>query len=384
MLYRQFIFCYNTFYNGVKRLLLPREGTPGCKQLPAAGKVMKHIKILTAAALVIALLLSLCGCTGTGMESTTFAMGSVLNIRIYADEEEAQRLSDLIKDRASFVDSCLSATDENSEISRLNKNGSAKVNAYTLETMESILKVSKTLGGAVDPTIGAVSSLWGFAGDSPELPSDDEIKTALGKVGLDGLYIDKENSTVYIGEGQQIDAGAFGKGAALDEASYSLMTGNAPAVVTFGGSVLLFGKSPKGKWTVGIRDPFGTENDYFATLALDIEEGAAGFISTSGSYEKTFTENGKTYHHILSPETGYPVETDLVSVTVFAHGGMVSDALSTACFIGGLNEKTLEQLGYFSAEAVFVFKDGKYYVTDGLNDAFRLSSKDFTEYKYEG
>ena len=76
-----------------------------------------------------------------------------------------------------------------------------------------------------------------------------------------------------------------------------------------------------------------------------------------------------TYHHILSPETGYPVETDLVSVTVYAPGGLNSDALSTACFINGLNPQTLQWLQNFSAEAVFVNKDKEYYVTDGLSDA---------------
>ena len=108
-----------------------------------------------------------------------------------------------------------------------------------------------------------------------------------------------------------------------------------------------------------------------------------GFISTSGSYEKYFVEDGVTYHHILSPTTGYPVETDLVSVTVYAPGGLNSDALSTACFANGLNKQTLQWLKNFSAEAVFVFQDHSYYVTQGLRDAFTLTDKGFTPYDYE-
>ena len=138
--------------------------------------------------------------------------------------------------------------------------------------------------------------------------------------------------------------------------------------------MLLYGQKPGGAWSVGVRDPHGAQDVYFATLTL--ENGAADgaiFISTSGSYEKTFTENGKTYHHILDPATGMPVQTDLVAVTAVSQSGTVSDALSTALFVNGLNGTSLGWVRTYLTGAVFVFADGRVYVTEGLRDAFTLT-----------
>ena len=161
---------------------------------------------------------------------------------------------------------------------------------------------------------------------------------------------------------------------ALDAAAAVLKGKKTSAVVSFGGSVLLFGQKPDGgPWTVGVRDPNGDEASYFATLSFALKADEAVFISTSGSYEKTFTENGKTYHHILDPKTGYPVENDLVSVTAVAEDGFLSDALSTALFVIGPGDEANALCKKYLTGAVFVHKDGTVSVTDGLADAFALT-----------
>ncbi|MBQ6067743.1 MAG: FAD:protein FMN transferase [Clostridia bacterium] len=350
---------------------------------------MKKQTLRRAAALCCAALLLAGACSGCGRsftERTAFAMGSVLTARIYAPEEQAEKLFGRITDGVNGVDRRISATNPDSPVYAANHTGSSNADAYTLNKLGDIVMVCNILNGTVDPTVGALTELWGFSSDTPRKPTDGEIQAALETVGLEKLLLDDVNGSIILSEGQKLDPGAFGKGIALDEAYLALHTATYSAVVTFGGSVLLFGAPKSGKsWTVGIRDPFKGENDSFATLSLTPDDdNYVGYLSTSGSYEKNFTENGVTYHHILSPETGYPVETDLVSVTVCAGGGLSSDALSTACFINGLNETTLRWLKSFGAEAVFVNKDKQYYITDGLKDCFTLNDDSFSPMDHEG
>lgn len=349
---------------------------------------MKKQTIRRAVALICAVLLlagALSGC-GRSTERTAFAMGSVLTARIYAPEEQAEELFGRITECVNAVDLRLSATNPASEVYAANHTGTSNASADTLNTLGDIVMLCNLLNGTVDLTVGALTELWGFSTETPHKPADDEIQTALATVGIEKLLLDDTNGSIVLAEGQKLDAGAFGKGAALDGAYNVLHTASFSAVVTFGGSVLLFGAPKNGKsWTVGVRDPFKGENDYFATLSFTPDnDDYAGFLSTSGSYEKSFTENGVTYHHILSAKTGYPVETDLVSVTVYAPGGLNSDALSTACFINGLNEQTLQWLKNFGAEAVFVDQEKQYYVTDGLKDQFTLNDDSFTPMDHEG
>ena len=104
---------------------------------------------------------------------------------------------------------------------------------------------------------------------------------------------------------------------------------------------------------------------------------SGGFLSTSGSYEKQFTENGVTYHHILDPDTGYPAESGLLSVTVWSSSGALSDALSTACFVLGM-EDSLPVLEQFDSGAVFITQDHQIYVTENLESAFSLTAEGYS------
>ncbi len=349
-------------------------------------KQKRFFRIVALLCAALTLCGALTGCAGSCEERTSFAMGSVLTARLYAPKEQADVLFERITEKVSSADGCLSANDPASEIAAVNAKGSANASAFTRKALGDMVMVCNILNRSVDVTVGALTQLWGFSTDAPRKPSPEEIESALATVGIEKILIDDTNEMIVLGEGQQLDPGAFGKGIALDEVLSALRTAPYSAVVTLGGSVLLFGKPVRGNsWTVGVRDPFKEENDYFAMLSFVPEEGDFnGFISTSGSYEKNFTEDGVLYHHILSAATGYPVETDLVSVTVYAPGGLTSDALSTACFVNGLNETTLQWLQNFGAEAVFVYQNKEYYVTDGLKDAFTLKDDSFTLKAYEG
>ena len=350
---------------------------------------MKRNRLTRAAALLCAALTlcgALTGCAASYEERTSFAMGSVLTARLYAPKEDADLLFDRLTEKVGAADKCLSVNSPSSDLAAVNAKGSANASAFTRKALGDMVMLCNMLNGTVDVTIGAVTELWGFSTDHPRKPEDADISAALETVGIPKLLIDDDNEMIVLGEGQKLDPGAFGKGIALDEACDALQSKPYSAVVTLGGAVLLFGEPKSGKsWTVAVRDPFGGEDDHFAELSLVPDRpDYTRFVSTSGSYEKRFTEKGIVYHHILSPQTGYPVETDLVSVTVCASSGINSDALSTACFINGLNDETLRWLNNFRAEAVFVYQNKEYYVTDGLKDAFTLTDDSFTAKEYEG
>lgn len=106
---------------------------------------------------------------------------------------------------------------------------------------------------------------------------------------------------------------------------------------------------------------------------LDIH---SGFVSTSGLYEKYFEQDGKLYHHILDPGTGYPVDNDLVSVTVVCDSGALSDMLSTACFVLGW-EGSQELLTHYNAGAVFIYKNKDVAVTENLKDRLTITAGDY-------
>lgn len=344
------------------------------------------MKITVSLCLVTAIVLSFSSCKEKFTEKTSFAMESVLTMKIMTDDEEkSNELFTLINDAVIETDNTLSSTKEDSMVFQLNKSGSTEPSPLLMNIISDAVTVCSTLGGKVDITLGRVTDLWGFSADSPSLPSDEDISTALESADPDNIKIDKENNKITLKQGTWLDLGAIGKGAACDRIFDKVKSSTTPLIVTLGGTVFAYGEGPSdGKWTIGIRDPFKDANSIFATAELrPTAPKNAVFVSTSGSYEKTFTENGKVYHHILDPKTGYPAESEVISVTVSSCSGLNSDALSTYCFINGLNATTLETLEIYDAQAIFVFADKTYYVTEELGSCLSVTDDSFTLREYD-
>ena len=141
------------------------------------------------------------------------------------------------------------------------------------------------------------------------------------------------------------------------------------AVVSIGGSILLYGE---GGFSVGIASPKKGSADYIATIKT-----GSGFVSTSGTYERCFDYKGVRYHHILDPVTGYPVQNGLASVTIVSDSGVLSDALSTACFVLGIEEgkKLAEQYG---CQAINVTDDKHIYTTDEIKPQINITDTAYT------
>lgn len=213
--------------------------------------------------------------------------------------------------------------------------------------------------GSFDPTIGSVSRLWGFW-DGAEPPPRDSIEQALAAVGL-ARYLLGER-----GRGVVFDLGGIAKGYAVDLAAQKLRgLGFRSAIINAGGDLSLVGKRPDGRpWRIAIRHPRqrGTFIGY-----LDLEDVS---VATSGDYEKYFIFDGRRYHHILDPRTGWPGHAS-ASVTVVASGTCLSDALATGLFVMGPEMGLGAVEGWDGVEAVFVHADGdSLEVSRGLAGSF--------------
>lgn len=343
---------------------------------------MKSAKISAFLTICIAfscLMFTSCSKAVKTLTVSDFAMGSAVTIKLYGYNDDLSQLQ--IKETIHTIDNNISKNIADSFISKINSSAEDNIGAEVDFDTYSYIKQSTDIyslsGGKAAITSGALTELWGFDTDSFRLPSDKEIETALEFCDDSKIIFDNFKKTIALPKGCKLNLGSVGKGIACDavidycKALPDKITG---AVVSVGGSVATFGKPISGeKWSVGLRNPFGGANDYFAVLSLD-----DAFVSTSGDYEKKFTaDNGETYFHILDLTTGYPIKSDLTSVTVIAKTGLESDALSTLCFILG-KEDSLDVLKEYNAEAIFVYKNKTVYATDGIKSNFNITADGFT------
>lgn len=301
-------------------------------------------------------------------EKTSVAMGTVVTVNLFGFGAKND-LDKIETEINGLENSVLSWRKEGSDVYRINKGSGTQVSVSpdTVKIIGQCIDISDDCGGVFDITIGNVTKLWDFGGDNQRLPSDDEIKTALGSVGYKNVSI--SGNAVQIKKGQSLDLGAVGKGFVCDKIKELLDKGRTKsAVVSVGGSLLIYGNRT---FSVGIINP---DNDKQSMGTLKLKDTC---VSTSGNYEKYFEQNGKRYHHILNATTGYPATSEFKSVTVVCESGLISDALSTVCYIAGYR-KSVEILKKFDAEAVFIFNNNAVRVTDGLSGKFTVTDDSYT------
>ena len=261
-----------------------------------------------------------------------FAMNTVISYCLYG--ENAQEALAQCRVLVGEMEHTLSATWAGSDLLRI-RDAAGKEPVQVSEETVALLTLADSLreetGGRFDVTIGPLVQLWDITGTEPKVPDAYAIEQALRLVGAVPV-IDEAAQTVYLPEeGQQIDLGGIAKGyvcSKLREICDTHQVTN--GYISLGGNMMVLGEMDD---LFGIRDPNGGENAYFAKLSL-----AGKTMATAGGYERYFEENGKVYHHILDPRTGYPAETDLLSVSVISEDGALADALSTALFMMGREE----------------------------------------------
>lgn len=307
--------------------------------------------------------------------NTDFAMDTVVSETLYTTGED---LNTTIGDKLREIETgLLSWTDEDSQIAKLNAaSGEAvEVSDELAGYLEKIFQLAQDSDGAFDPTIGKIIRLWDIAGENPHVPEQSELDELLKDVGYGKVSLDGDKVTLE--KGATLDLGAAGKGIGCDVISDFLKTQTdvSGMILNLGGSsVMAYGEKTDGSdWKVALTDPRDPEGDYLGAITLNEGE----FLSTSGDYEKYFIEDGKRYHHILDPKTGYPVWNGLDSVTVICDSGLFADGLSTACFVLGMDD-ALKLLEKYNADAVFVDEDKNIYLTSGMKERFELMKNTYT------
>ncbi len=308
---------------------------------------MKYFK-LGAGLLVLLLIFSGAFFTPKPYTETEFSMDTVMTVTAYG--KNAKSAVRQVFDRIRELDEKLDPRNPESQVARINHatgGTPVSVDEDVFYIIESARHFSETSDGAFDITLYPVSTLWGFGTESAALPKEEALKATLAETGSHKLSLDGAKKTVTKQSGSlKIDLGGVAKGYAADEAIRILKeAGIQSAYVDLGGNIGILGEKPltlkeilrSGKrtrpYSIGIQKPGAPRGELIETVSL-----SEGFVVTSGDYERFFEENGKQYHHILDPKTGFPAETGLKSVTVIARSGILADMLSTAIFVQGAEQ----------------------------------------------
>ncbi|MDR2931520.1 MAG: FAD:protein FMN transferase [Oscillospiraceae bacterium] len=304
-------------------------------------------------------------------------LGTVINVSVYENVKE-QVLTDMVA-RVRDIDAMMASRSALSDLSALNNSsGEAFTPPRALyDVIAAGLDWSARSNGAFDITIGPLVTLWDIGG-TPKVPDQDRVDAAKALVDYKKVEMDPQGPSVRLQPGTRIDLGGIAKGYACDEAAAMLRdAGVGHAILDFGGNIYTIGAKPSGAlWKIAIKTPVIGEQGYIGLLQV-----SDAAVVTSGPYERYFEQDGALFHHILDPDTGYPAQSGLLSVTIVCDSAMQADALSTACFVMGA-EKGLGFLsGIEGAEAVFVLDDFSVRVTKGLTGCFQLLDERFDLYE---
>ena len=312
------------------------------------------------------------------------------------------------------LDELLSIGNESSEVSRINQNSAGLLSEDVAALADYALMLNRLTDGAYDMTILPIMELWGFTTGEYAVPGEDELVKALALCGSDLITYNKvsyntgseenENKKCQLEllDGQGIDFGGLAKGYASDRLvqifdSYDVKS----AYFSLGGNVYCYHRKTDGsEWNIAIENPLKNfdychGDDVGGEGAGESAKGVSGgafdylgavrvhdkAVVTSGGYERYFEQDGKRYHHIIDPATGYPAESGLISVTVVSADGTLADGLSTACYVLGLDDSMALWQNYgnggtFGGEEIAPFdlimmiEDGDVYVTQGIAQSF--------------
>jgi thiamine biosynthesis lipoprotein len=341
---------------------------------------LKKLNIL----LVSALLLMLCGCSGTGSAGSDpvvadgFYLDTVCSISVYRMTDEQGGVKDAAEmseeadaaiteafDLCKDLESKISRTRGDSEISRINNAEGewVEVSDDTRELIQKGIEYSRLSDGRFDITVGGVTEQWDFHAPEGEAKIPDAGKVADAVVHIGYRNIEIDGNKVRLSDPEtKLDLGGIAKGYIGDRMSELLEErGVVSAVVNLGGNVICIGgKTDEDDFVIGVEMPFSDRTEIIGKIGARDKT-----LVTSGVYERQIEVDGKKYHHILDTKTGWPVDTDLDAVTLIAgkgHSGDI-DALSTTCLIMGADKgmKFIEEQE--GVEGVFVLSDGSILTT---------------------
>ncbi|MDG5854681.1 FAD:protein FMN transferase [Clostridium beijerinckii] len=295
-----------------------------------------------------------------------YLMGT--KISLYIKGEAAEKLAEKACDMLINYEEVFSANSDNSQLAMLKKTAPLapqEVNAELYELIKIGKKHSLCENTYLNIAIGPLIKLWRIGFKEAHVPEKEAIAKVLELLKPENIQLDDEKKTVYfLKKGIEIDLGAIAKGYFADKVmEFFKENGAVSAMVDMGGNVLVFGESPSegGDWKVGIQNPFLPRGNAVALVRIKDQS-----VVTSGIYERVFEKDGLKYHHIFDSKTGYPIESNIASLTIIADKSINCDIYTTKLF--GLDASSIiHRVNRIKGMgAVVITVDGKLAYTDNL------------------
>lgn len=294
-----------------------------------------------------------------------FAMDTYMTVTAYG--EHAQEAVDKAEEEINRLDEMLSTGKETSEVYKLNQAGEGTVSDDTAYLLEESEKLYKETEGVFDISIYPVMDAWGFTTENYRIPGQEELDALLKNVDASRIQYDKASKKITLPESVKIDFGGIAKGYTSSRImDIYKKAGVTSGLVSLGGNVQLLGKKTDGSdWKVAVESP-EEDGNYLGILQTSDKA-----VITSGGYERYFEQNGKKYHHIIDPSTGYPAENGLTSVTIVSDDGTLADGLSTSLFIMGKEKaEAFWKKNSDKFDTILLTDDNELYVSEGIADQF--------------
>ena len=311
------------------------------------------------------------------LSKSELLMGTVITVTLYDSKD--QEILDKVFDKVRDLESILSINENGTLVDKINEEAGikpVKVDEDTYTIIKKGVEYSKLSNGLFDISVGPIVKLWSIGLPEAKVPTKEEIEEKLPLIGFNDIELNDNDRTVYLKrKGMMIDLGGIAKGYTADVISKILTNeGVNSAIIDLGGNVVTHGKKPSGdEWKIGIQNPFAQRGGIIGTLTISNKS-----IVTSGIYERFIEKDGVKYHHILNPKTGYPYENEIAGITIISDISSSGDGLSTSVFAMGVEEGMKFVNSIDGIDAIFVTKDNKVYITNGIRNIFTLTNSDFT------
>ncbi|AVK64812.1 FAD:protein FMN transferase [Lactobacillus sp. CBA3606] len=293
-------------------------------------------------------------------------MGTVISITLF---ERNQPVIEAIYDYLQRMDQVFSMNRPDSELSAINQQAGQQPVAIStpgFQLIQAALAYTRQYSASFNVLIGPLVKLWRIGFGGQQVPSPARIQARLALMDPDQVKLDPIHQTVYLQRaGMALDLGAIAKGYFADQIVAQLQqAGVTQAIVNLGGNVKLLGTQPftaDQRWEVGIQNPTAPRGQPLLQVQMP-----AKTVVTSGIFERYFKVGTQVYHHILDPQTGYPVKNQVAQVSIITAQSELAEVLATVGYFQGCvaGMATIEQLP--GVEAIFIDRQQQVKVTSGL------------------
>lgn len=309
---------------------------------------------------------------------STHLMGATITISLLPpsndaqEERAAEQLLDNVFELLNIYNQRFSANDANSELMQINHAAGkhpVPVDPELFELIQIGKEQSLLPASHLNVAIGPLVQAWRIGFSDARIPNNDEVAHALSLTNPQLIVLDPLNCTVFLAkEGMRLDLGCLAKGYIADKiADYLKSQHVTSALINLGGNIKTIGDNVLAgrPWQIGIQDPRQPRGTNLAALPICNQS-----VVTSGTYERKLQVNGHTYHHILDRETGYPVETQLASITIVSNNSLDGEIWTTRLY----GEKPRQLLARVEQEkgieALIVTTDNRVYYSSGISPEF--------------